>query len=189
MALRSVCVFCGSSASIPARYFSLASDVGRALAERQLRLVYGGASTGTMGALADAAVAAGGRVTGVIPAALEAREIAHRGIDDLRVVDSMSTRKKVMADESDAFVALPGGFGTLDELFEVVTWRQIHLHQKPIALLNAHGFYDGLVAWIARANGESFIPSHVAHAIDLVPDLDALTAWLDAQRADRGAAE
>src|SRR5687767_15387036 len=128
MSNRSVCVFCGSSAQVDPGYVTLAAEVGRLLAARGVRVVYGGASVGMMGALADAAVAAGGRVTGVIPAALVAREIAHRGIDDLRMVDTMHTRKKLMADESDGFVALPGGFGTMDELFEITTWRQIRLH-------------------------------------------------------------
>lgn len=179
MPTRSVCVFCGSSTSVDPRYFTLAADVGGLLAAHGTRLVYGGASVGMMGAVADAVMARGGRVTGVIPAALDAREIAHRGITDLRVVDTMHTRKKLMADESDGFVALPGGFGTMDELFEITTWRQIDLHAKPIALFNAGGFYDPLIAWIARANAERFIPAAVANAIEVVADLAQFAAWLE----------
>lgn len=176
---RAVCVFCGSSATVDPTYLAAATLVGRVLASKSIRLVYGGASVGMMGAVADAVVAAGGRVTGVIPAALDAREIAHRGIDDLRVVDTMHTRKKLMADESDGFVALPGGFGTMDELFEITTWRQIHLHTKPIALLNTGGYYDALIAWMARAASEKFVPVHVQAAIEVMPDLAALEGWLD----------
>lgn len=174
----SICVFCGSSPHVDPRYLALAADVGHALARRGMRVVYGGASVGMMGAMADAALAAGGRITGVIPAALDSREIAHRGIDDLRVVDTMHTRKKMMSDESDGFLALPGGFGTLDELFEITTWRQIGLHDKRIALFNADGFYDPLLAWIARSASERFIPNHVAHAIEVVHDMRSLDDWL-----------
>ena len=176
---RSVCVFCGSSATVDPSFLRIASDVGKLLAVGGFRVVYGGASVGMMGAAADAALLAGGAVLGVIPAALDAREIAHRTVTELRVVDSMHTRKKMMADESDAFVALPGGFGTMDELFEITTWRQIGLHDKPIALLNVNGFYDPLVAWIRSAAAHKFIPPHVEHAIDVVTDLAGLGSWLD----------
>ena len=143
-----------------------------------MRVVYGGASVGMMGALADAAMAAGGRVFGVIPGALDRREIAHRGITELRIVDTMHTRKKLMADESDGFVALPGGFGTLDELFEITTWRQIDLHAKPIAVFNAGGYFDPLLAFVGRAVSEQFVPSHVANVLDLVTDFASFGAWL-----------
>ncbi len=176
---RSVCVFCGSSALVAPDFLALARDVGSALASRRVRMVYGGASVGMMGAAANAALQGGGQVLGVIPASLDAREIAHRGVTELRVVDTMHTRKKTMADESDAFIALPGGFGTMDELFEITTWRQINLHEKPIALVNAGGFYDPLIAWIRSAAAQRFIPSHVEHAIDVVADLATLGAWLD----------
>jgi hypothetical protein len=176
--MRTVCVFCGSSAVVDPRYLALARDVGQLLAVRNVRMVYGGASVGMMGAAADAAIGAGGRVVGVIPAALDAREVAHRGITELRVVDTMHTRKKTMADESDGFVALPGGFGTLDELFEITTWRQIGLHDKPIALLDKDGYYRALIDWIARATADRFIPANVQNAIEVVNDLDAFDAWL-----------
>jgi uncharacterized protein (TIGR00730 family) len=160
------------------RYIALAADVGRALAAINARVVYGGASVGMMGAVAEAAMAAGGRVVGVIPAALDAREIAHRGITELRVVDTMHTRKKTMADESDAFVALPGGFGTLDELFEITTWRQIDLHHKPIAVFNAGGYFDPLLAFVERAVAERFVPPNVANVLDVVSDLEQFVAWV-----------
>jgi uncharacterized protein (TIGR00730 family) len=132
-----------------------------------------------MGAAADAVLAAGGRVTGVIPASLDRREVAHRGIQDLRVVDTMHTRKKLMADESDAFVALPGGYGTMDELLEITTWKQIHLHDKPISLFNAGGYYDPLLEWVRRAVSQRFVPSHVADALVVLADLPAFERWLD----------
>ena len=179
MAALSVCVFCGSSDLVAPVYLDLARSVGEALGRRGIRLVYGGARTGLMGAVADATRAHGSTVLGVIPTALTAREVVHTGIDDLRVVGSMHARKALMADESDAFVALPGGFGTMDELFEIVTWRQIRLHDKPIALVNHGGFYDPLVAWIQRASDARFIPEHVRAAIEVLPDTAAIGHWLD----------
>lgn len=176
---RSVCVFCGSSTLVAQDFLAMAREVGRLLAARQVRMVYGGASVGMMGAAADAALQGGGEVLGVIPAALAAREISHHGVTELRVVDTMHTRKTTMAGESDAFIALPGGFGTMDELFEITTWRQLELHTRPICLLNAGGFYDPLVAWIRAASAQRFIPPHVQDAIEVLPDLDALGAWVD----------
>jgi uncharacterized protein (TIGR00730 family) len=177
-AMRSICVFCGSSAVVDPRFLTLAYDVGALLAKRGVRMVYGGASVGMMGTAADAAMSNAGRVLGVIPAALDEREIAHRGVTELRVVDTMHTRKKVMADESDGFVALPGGFGTLDELFEITTWRQIGLHSKPIALFDLEGYYRPLIAWIERASAEKFVPESVQHAIEVVTGIDAFDTWL-----------
>jgi uncharacterized protein (TIGR00730 family) len=176
---RSVCVFCGSSTAVDPAYLSIASSVGQILAMRGVRLVYGGASVGMMGAVANATLASGGIVLGVIPASLDAREIAHRGVTELRVVDTMHTRKKTMADESDAFLALPGGFGTMDELFEITTWRQIDLHRKPIALFNVSGFYDPLIEWIRHSATQRFIPPVVEHAIEVVTDLAQLAEWID----------
>lgn len=176
---RSVCVFCGSSTAVDPSYLAVATDVGQLLAVRGVRVVYGGASVGMMGSVANSALESGGVVLGVIPASLDAREIAHRGVTELRVVDTMHTRKKTMADESDAFLALPGGFGTMDELFEITTWRQIDLHQKPIALFNVSGFYDPLIEWIRHSATQRFIPPAVEHAIEIVTDLDQLAAWVD----------
>ena len=137
--MRRVCVFTGSSAGRREEYHAAASDLGRELARRGIELVYGGASIGLMGAVADAVLGGDGRVTGVIPHALVAMEVAHAGLSDLRVVASMHERKAVMADLSDGFVALPGGWGTLDELFEVLTWSQLGLHSMPCGVLNVAG--------------------------------------------------
>ncbi len=176
---RSICVFCGSSTVVDPSFLALAANVGQQLATRGIRMVYGGASVGMMGAAANATLQHGGVVLGVIPASLDARELAHRGVTELRVVDTMHTRKKNMADESDGFVALPGGFGTMDELFEITTWRQIDLHAKPIALMNANGFYDPLIAWIRHATQQRFVPPAVQNAIEVVSTLDELGAWMD----------
>ena len=146
VAVRAVCVFCGSSAPADPRYRDAARALGALIARRKVTLVYGGGSTGLMGQLADAALAQGGRVTGVIPAGLFAREVGHTGLTELREVTSMHERKKLMYDLSDAFVALPGGLGTLEELAEVATWSQLGLHSKPVVLLNVGGFWDHLLA-------------------------------------------
>jgi uncharacterized protein (TIGR00730 family) len=146
VAVRAVCVFCGSSAPADPRYRDAARALGALIATRKVTLVYGAGSTGLMGELADAALAHGGRVIGVIPAGLFAREAGHTGLTELREVTSMHERKKLMYDLSDAFVALPGGLGTLEELAEVATWSQLGLHSKPVVLLNVGGFWDPLLA-------------------------------------------
>lgn len=159
--IRRVCVFCGSSRGTRADYGKAAEAIGRALARRGIGLVYGGGRVGLMGALADAVLASGGEVIGVIPASLVAKELAHRGVADLRVVDSMHQRKALMADLSDAFVALPGGYGTLEEFCEVLTWSQLGLHSKPCGILNVAGFYDTLLALFDYAVSEAFVrPEH-----------------------------
>ena len=155
--MRRVCVFTGSSAGHRGEYRAAACDLGRELAVRGIDLVYGGANVGLMGEVADAALAAGGRVTGVIPEVLAAKEVAHAGLSDLRVVASMHERKAVMADLSDGFIALPGGWGTLDELFEVLTWGQLGLHAKPCGVLNAEGFFDPLLAFMDHMIDEGFV--------------------------------
>jgi uncharacterized protein (TIGR00730 family) len=159
--MRSVCVFCGSNAGARDAYSEAAREVGCAIAERGLTLVYGGAAVGLMGTLADAALAAGGRVVGVIPRALVERELAHSGLSELNEVGSMHERKAMMADRSDAFLALPGGAGTLEELFEVWTWAQLGHHRKPVGLLNVDGFFDALLRFLDHQVGELFIrPEH-----------------------------
>ena len=155
--MRRICVFAGSSIGASPEYRAAASAFGRALCERQIDLVYGGAHVGLMGAVADAVMAAGGQVTGVIPEALVSKELAHTGVTELHVVASMHERKALMADLSDAFVALPGGWGTWEELFEVLTWAQLGLHVKPCGLLNAAGYFDGLLAFMAHAMQEGFV--------------------------------
>ncbi|HLY39456.1 MAG TPA: TIGR00730 family Rossman fold protein, partial [Candidatus Binatia bacterium] len=159
--MRRVCVFCGSNVGGRDVYAATARALGAALARAGIGLVYGGGSVGLMGLLADAVLAGGGEVIGVIPRALATREIAHHGLADLRIVESMHERKALMTELADAFVALPGGFGTLEELLEVVTWAQLGLHAKPIAVLNVAGYFDGLIALFEHAIAERFVhPGH-----------------------------
>ncbi len=161
MAVRRVCVFCGSAAGARPAYRRAAARLGEALARRGLGLVYGGGSIGLMGMVADAALAAGGEVVGVIPRRLARKEIAHAGLTRLRVVPSMHARKAMMADLADAFVALPGGLGTLEELTEVLTWAQLGLHAKPCALLDVAGYWRPLIRLLDHAAEERFLrPEH-----------------------------
>ena len=181
MTLRSVCVYCASSIGADPRLRTAAAAVGRAVAGRGLELVYGGGRVGLMGAMADAALAAGGRVVGVIPEFLKAREVHHTGVSELLVVGSMHDRKSLMASRSDAFLALPGGFGTFEEVFEVITWTQLDLQRKPVGLLNVAGFYDGLIAFIDQAVATGLIREEhraiLTHADDIETLLDGLAAW------------
>jgi uncharacterized protein (TIGR00730 family) len=159
--MRRICIFSGSNAGRLPDYRAAAAALGTLLARRGIGLVYGGASIGLMGAAADAALEAGGEVIGVIPRALAEREVAHTGLADLRVVGSMHERKALMAELSDAFIALPGGAGTLEELFEVWTWAQLGSHAKPCALLNVGGFYDRLLGFLDHVVDEAFLkPAH-----------------------------
>jgi uncharacterized protein (TIGR00730 family) len=170
-AMRRIAVFCGSGLGALPVYAQAAGTVGRLLGERGIGLVYGGGQVGLMGAVADACLRAGGSVIGVIPQALAARELAHRGLTELRVVGSMHERKLMMADLADAFVALPGGFGTWDELFEALTWSQLGIHRKICGLLNVGGYYDPLIAMVERAVADGFI--RVEHRHLLLVDSDA----------------
>lgn len=158
MDARSICVFCGSRPGARPEYTEAAQALGTELGRRGLTLVYGGASVGLMGTVAAATLAAGGKVVGVLPDFLGAREIAHLGLTELIRVGSMHERKALMAARSDAFVALPGGFGTLDELFEIVTWAQLGLHQKPMGLLDTLGFFQPLVTLARHLAEEGFVP-------------------------------
>ncbi|MES1175792.1 MAG: TIGR00730 family Rossman fold protein [Myxococcales bacterium] len=169
-----LCVFCGSSFGAREEYRAGAEAFGMLLARHQIELVYGGAHAGLMGALADAVLAAGGRVIGVIPEALVERELAHRGVSDLRIVGSMHERKALMASLSDGFVALPGGIGTLEELFEVWTWSQLGLHQKPCALLDMAGFYSGLAAFMDHVVREGFLKPKQRQALIVEADARVL---------------
>ncbi len=182
--MQRVCVFCGSSPGRQASYLAAARALGALLARRGLGLVYGGASIGLMGAVADAALAAGGEVIGVIPAALEAKEIAHESLTRLEVVGSMHERKARMSELADAFVALPGGIGTLEELSEILTWAQLGLHQKPCGLLDVGAYWRPLVAFFDHAVQERFLrPQHRALLIvedEPVALLDALAAYVPA---------
>jgi len=189
--MRSICVFCGSSSGAQSVYADAAREMGRTLAERRLRVVYGGGHVGLMGVLADAAMAAGGDVIGVITEGLQLREVGHRGLADLRVVPSMHERKALMASLSDAFVALPGGAGTLDELFEAWTWTQLGIHRKPIGVLNTAGYYDPLLTFLSRAVAERFIRADDLASVVVEPEpaplldrlatvtLPELDKWID----------
>lgn len=152
-----VCVFCGSSAGGAPVYAESARRLGEALARRKLGLVYGGGNIGLMGVIADAVLAQGGEVVGVIPRFLMDKELGHTGVTRLVTVESMHERKAIMAEYSNAFIALPGGFGTADELFEILTWRQLHLHDKPIGLLNIAGFFNPFLDWLDLMVREGFV--------------------------------
>jgi uncharacterized protein (TIGR00730 family) len=181
---RTLCVFCGSSRGAHPAYAEAAGAMGRAIAERGIGLVYGGGRVGLMGIVADAALAAGGEVHGVIPTFLAEKEVGHFGLTRLDTVDSMHERKARMADLSDGFIAMPGGIGTLEEIAEIWTWSQLGLHEKPIGFLNVGGFYDGLFSFIDHAVAEAFLkPAHanllLRHARP-APLLDALAAYTPA---------
>ncbi len=160
------CVFCGSRSGVRTTYTAAAEELGRLLAHNGIGLVYGGASVGLMGAVANAALAAGGEVIGVIPRDLVRREVAHTALGDLRVVETMHQRKALMAELSDGFIAMPGGVGTLDETFEIWTWAQLGHHSKPCALLNVEGYYDKLNGFLDSIVAEGFLrPEHRAGLI------------------------
>ncbi len=179
--LRSICVFCGSSPGDDPAYTAAAESVAEALVARGVRVVYGGAHVGLMGAVADTALAAGGQVVGVIPRSMVDREVAHRGLTELHVVGSMHERKALMADLSDGFVALPGGMGTLEELTEVLSWAQLGLHHKPVALLDVDGYWDAWLAFLDRAVAAGFLrPEHrglLLSGNDVDGVLDAMARW------------
>lgn len=159
--MKRICVYCGANPGNRSKYRDGARQLGRLLAGRGLGLVYGGATVGLMGVLADAALEAGAEVIGIIPEALMGQEVAHFGLTDLKVVTSMHERKALMAAMSDGFIALPGGLGTLEETFEILTWAQLGIHAKPCGLLNVGGYFDGLVAFLDHAVDEGFIrPQH-----------------------------
>jgi uncharacterized protein (TIGR00730 family) len=168
--MKRVCVYCGSSPGNRPDYADLARELGRTLAARGLGLVYGGGHVGLMGTLADAVLAAGGEVTGIIPQRLVDAEVAHHGLTSLEIVGSMHERKARMAELADAFIALPGGFGTLDELFEILTWAQLGLHGKPCGLIDFDGYYAPLVTWADSAVRAGFVRS--AHRKLLMVDTD-----------------
>ena len=179
--MRRICVFCGASPGRGAGFVELAAAVGAGLARRAIGVVYGGGRVGLMGALADAALAAGGEVIGVIPRRLVDRELAHPGLTELHVVGSLHERKAKMADLADGFIALPGGLGTLEELAEVASWAQLDLHDKPIGLLSIAGYWEPFLGWLDHATAEGFIAAHHRRLIAIDDDLDALlsrfAAW------------
>ncbi|KGQ20342.1 Lysine decarboxylase family [Lysobacter dokdonensis DS-58] len=178
--MKSVCVYCGSNAGARPEYASKATELGTRLAREGLAVVYGGGNVGLMGIVADAALAAGGEVIGVIPEQLVGWEVAHRGLTRLEVVANMHERKARMFDLSDAFVALPGGFGTLDEMFEMLTWRQLGLGDKPCAFLDVAGFYAPLAAMMDRMVEERFLHADQRRDLWHGDDLDTLIDWMRA---------
>ena len=193
--IRRVCVFCGSNRGRHGSYAEATAGLGRELARRQIELVYGGGNVGLMGILADTVLAGGGRVIGVIPQALMDQEVGHRGLPDLRVVQTMHERKALMAELADGFLALPGGLGTFEELLEILTWAQLGLHAKPCALLNVNGFFDPLLRLLDHAVDERFIRaahrSHIVVADDPGSALEQMTRppaahvekWIDREMA------
>jgi uncharacterized protein (TIGR00730 family) len=172
--MKSVCVYCGSATGARPHYLAAARLVGETLAARGLELVYGGARIGMMGAMADAALARGGRVYGVLPKALFETEIAHTGLTEFHVASSLHERKALMAARADAFIALPGGFGTLDEIFEALTWTQVGVHEKPCGLLNVEGFFDSLIAYLDHATAELLVRPALRPLLIAETDLDRL---------------
>lgn len=169
-----LCIFCGSRHGAQPAYAAAAAAIGASLARRGWNLVYGGGNVGLMGTVADAARAGGAWVTGVIPESLMQREVGHRGLDELHVVPSMHVRKQMMAERADAFVALPGGLGTFEELFEVWTWRQLGYHQRPIALLNTAGYYDALLAFLQDTVRQQFVTDPQARLLIVEREPEAL---------------
>jgi uncharacterized protein (TIGR00730 family) len=184
--LRRVCVFCGSSHGVHHAYRAAATQAGHELVRRGIELVYGGGNVGLMGVLADAVLHAGGHVIGVIPEALMAREVGHRGLPDLRVVKTMHERKALMAELADGFIALPGGMGTFEEFLEVVTWAQLGFHSKPCALLNVAGFFDPLLRLLDHAVGEGFIRPNHRSLVIVEPDPGAVLERMSRHRARPG---
>lgn len=172
--MKNVLVYCGSSFGRNEIYKSTAKNLGEVLAKQSLRLIYGGGSGGLMGVVADAVLENGGEVTGIIPSFMEEWEVQHKGLTECIVVDSMHVRKQLMAEKADAVIALPGGWGTLDELFEILTWRQIGLHKMPIGLLNTNGFYDDLIVMLDKMVTEGFVREANAKFLIIDDNIDSL---------------
>jgi uncharacterized protein (TIGR00730 family) len=172
--VKRICVFCGSSTGARPSYARTAVKLGKILAKRQIGLVYGGGNVGLMGLIADSVLEHGGDVIGVIPRFLVHKEVAHQHLKDLRIVESMHERKALMADLSDGFIALPGGYGTLEEFCEIVTWAQLQLHHKPCGLLNVEGFYDQLLQFLDHAVNEQFLKASNRKLIQCSTDPEEL---------------
>ena len=179
-----ICVFCGSSVGANPKYLAEANSLGQQMAHRGWGLVYGGTSIGLMGAAADAALEGGAEVIGVLPQALQDREIAHRGLTKLHLVGSMHERKALMASLSDAFIALPGGYGTLDELFEIVTWAQLKIHSKPCVLINTNGYYDRLLQFLHDAAREEFVRPANLELLHAARNSEEAIQWIEKHHRD-----
>ncbi|MBC7956626.1 MAG: TIGR00730 family Rossman fold protein [Cytophagales bacterium] len=183
MSKLSLCVYCGSRLGVDVAYEAAARRIGTLIGQRGWQLVYGGGNAGLMGAVANAALAAGASVVGVIPHSLMERELGHPGLSELHVVNTMHERKQMMAERADAFVALPGGIGTFEELFEVWTWRQLGYHDKPVGLLNVDGYYDRLLAFMAQAVADGFVPPAQQQLLQVANDPTELLDRLAGQAA------
>ena len=183
--IKSLCVYCGSSLGNRPEILESARVLGMELARRDITLIYGGGKVGIMGVIADAVLSSGGQVLGVITQFLDSKEVGHNDLTELHIVDSMHERKALMAELADGFIALPGGFGTLDELFEILTWRQLELHRKPCGLLNSEGYFDQLLAFLDRATSDKMLrPEHLSLLIsDQDPDrlLDRMLTYLPSE--------
>lgn len=182
--MKSICVFCGSRLGSKPIYRETAKSVGQLIARQQLRLVYGGGNIGLMGVVADAVLEHGGEVVGVIPGHLQEKEVGHAGLTELHVVSTMHERKALMANLSDAFVALPGGFGTFEEFCEILTWAQLDLHRKPCGLLNVDGFYDPLLTLFDRAVDDGFLRPEYRSMVLTATDADELLMRMRAYKID-----
>ncbi len=176
--MKKICVFCGSSEGADPERMEMASKFGKYLGENNYGIVFGGGSVGLMGAVADACLEVGGKVWGVIPQTLVDAEVGHQGLTELEIVDSMHQRKERMYQLSDAFVGLPGGWGTFDEMFEIMTWRQLGLHQKPIALFNHKGYYTSLFEQMDNMISEGFVKAAHHHILDRLDEFEELLQWL-----------
>ena len=185
--ITSLCVYCGASTGLSPQYANAARTLAATMVEQHIGLVYGGGNIGLMGVIADEVLRLGGEVTGVIPTILVDKEVAHISLTQLHVVDTMHQRKAMMAELADGFIAMPGGFGTLEELFEVITWSQLALHDKPIGLLNTDGFYDGLIAFIEHMQGQGFLREH--HRELLMHDVDPAALLARMQQFEPGKIE
>ncbi len=185
--IKTVCVYCGSSANVPELYRQAATRLGRLMAEHKLKLVYGGGKSGLMGLVAEGVLAGGGEACGVIPHHIANREISHTGLTELHMVDTMHERKQMMVDMADAFVILPGGLGTLDEFFEIMTWRQLSLHDKPIIIVNIEGYWSPLLILIDRLIDQSFAREsdrQMLQVVESVDDVPAALATAPRERVD-----
>lgn len=183
--VKSVCVYCGASSGTSESFVNIAKELGRELAERGIRLIYGGGGIGLMGAVADATMAAGGQVVGIIPQHLERAELGHRGLTELKIVDTMHTRKRMMFDMSDAFIILPGGMGTLDETFEIITWRQLGMHDKPIVLINHDSYWEPFLDLVDHVIDNGFARPAARQLFSVVGNVNRLFDLLGAQPQTR----
>ena len=183
MAFSSVCVYCGSSNLVAQKFKDSAQAIGTELARRGVLVVYGGGHVGLMGITADSALQAGGRVIGIIPEHIRTQEVQHMGLTELHVVPDMHTRKRMMVERSDAFIILPGGFGTLDEVFEILTWRKLHLHDKPVIIFNQDGYWDTMLALIDKMIEEKFAQPADRNLFKVATDVASLFKILDASPA------